>query len=107
MTSPTRRWICSGRHTAHAQAVADVGLHRHLREQRVVLEDHADRALLDGPGGDVFAVEGDAPAAVGVHQAGDDAQQRGLAAARGPSSASTSPGSTVSVVGRRACAPPG
>ena len=35
-----------GRHAAHAQAEADVPPHAHVREEGVVLEHHAEAALL-------------------------------------------------------------
>jgi hypothetical protein len=53
-----------------------------MREQRVVLEDDADVALVDGDARDVCAVEAN-PAPIGSEQAGDDAEERGLAAPRG------------------------
>ncbi len=68
---------------ADLQAIADVALHRHLRKQRIVLEHHAHAALLDGQLRHVGAAEGDAGAGVRRLQPGDQAQQRGLAAARG------------------------
>ena len=65
----------------HAQAEGHVVEHRHVPEQRVVLEHEADLALAHVLVGRVLAVEQDA--AVGrVLEAGDDAQQRRLAAAR-------------------------
>ena len=67
----------------HPQAEGDVLEHRHVPEQRVVLEHEADLALAHVAVGRVLAVEQHA-AAVGRLQAGDDAQQRGLAAARRP-----------------------
>jgi hypothetical protein len=65
-----------------AQAEGDVLEHRHVAEQRVVLEHKAHVALAHMHVGGVFAAEMDA-AHVGRLQPGDDAQQRGLAAARG------------------------
>ena len=62
------------------QAKGDVLEHRHVPEQRVVLEHEADPALAHVAAGGVLAVELDAPG-VGLFEAGDDAQQRGLAAA--------------------------
>ena len=70
-------------------AEGDVGAHRHVREERVLLEDEADRAALGrqvdlGRGVEPGPVaEGDAPA-VGAPQPGDGAQHRRLAGARGP-----------------------
>jgi len=55
---------------------------RHVAEQRVVLEHEAHVALTHMHVGGVFAAEQDV-AVVGCFQPGDDAQQRGLAAARG------------------------
>mmetsp|Transcript_1013 Transcript_1013/g.2513 ORF Transcript_1013/g.2513 Transcript_1013/m.2513 type:complete len:443 (-) Transcript_1013:3285-4613(-) len=65
-----------------AQPERDVVEHRHVTEQRVMLEHEADLALAHMGVGRVLAVQ-QHPAAVGLLQAGDDAQQRGLAAARG------------------------
>jgi hypothetical protein len=53
---------------------------RHVAEQRVVLEHEADLALAHMGAGGVFAVEQHLPG-IGLLQPGDDAQQRGLAAA--------------------------
>ena len=65
----------------------DVVPHRHVREQRVVLEDHADGALLRRKIDSLSPVEPrplahQDPAGIGPVQAGDAAQHRGLAAAR-------------------------
>src|SRR5207245_300514 len=57
--------------------------HRHVPEQRVVLEHEADLALAHVHVGGVLALEQDA-ARIGRLQARDDAQQRGLAAAGRP-----------------------
>ncbi len=67
----------------HAQAEGHVLEHRHVAEQRVVLEHEADLAFAYMGVGGVLAFEDDAP---GVRrlQPGDDPQQRGLAAARRP-----------------------
>jgi hypothetical protein len=54
-----------------------------MGEKRVVLKDDADVSLVRGNAGEVVAADRDAPA-VGLHEAGDEAQKRGLAAARGP-----------------------
>ena len=67
-----------------AQAKGDVLEHRHVAEQRVVLEHKAHVALAHMHIGGVFAAEVDG-AHIGRFQARDDAKQRGLAAARGPS----------------------
>jgi hypothetical protein len=70
---------------AARQPEGHVGLHREVREQGVVLEHHPDAALLgrherSRPGDDLLA---DVYAArVGCLEAGDQAQQRRLAAAR-------------------------
>ncbi len=88
---------------ADAQAVADVGRHRHLRKQRIVLEHHADAALSrSGAAVTSSSPKQDAAAGVGALPA----RRSGAAAwscrsRTGPSSASTSPGSTASVVGCR------
>jgi hypothetical protein len=69
----------------HAQAEGHVLEHGHVAEEGVVLEDEAHAAVREALAGDVLAVEQDGPAArVGLLEAGDDAQQRGLARARGP-----------------------
>ena len=62
------------------QRVGDVVAHRHVREQRVVLEHHRHVALARRPGRDVLAA--DAQRALGRRlQPGDRTQQRRLAAA--------------------------
>ncbi|CEI76402.1 Phenol hydroxylase [Pseudomonas aeruginosa] len=60
----------------------EVPAHRHVRVQRVGLEDHRQVAFRRRGVGDVRAVEGDA-AAAGLFEAGDQAQQGRLAAAGG------------------------
>ena len=70
-------------HLPDLQAVADVPGHRHVGKQRIGLEHHADIALLDRQVRDVDPVEQHLAAGVGFFEAGDDAQRRGLAAARG------------------------
>ena len=65
----------------HLQRERDIALDRHVREQRVALEHHAHRAPLRRAVGEILAVEQDATA-VGHVEAGDHAQQRGLAATR-------------------------
>lgn len=65
-----------------AQAVGDVLIGVQVREQRVVLEDDVEAALLHRHPGQVLAVEEDLTAG-GVGDAEDDVQQRGLAAAGG------------------------
>ena len=62
------------------QAEGDVARDRQMREQRVALEHHVDRPPVRRHAGDVLAVEQDA-ALVGRLEAGEHAQQRGLAAA--------------------------
>jgi hypothetical protein len=69
-------------HAAHLQRELDVLGHRHVAEQRVVLEHEADAALARRHVGDVAAAEQDA-AVLDVGQAGEGAQQRALAAAAG------------------------
>ncbi|MCY1177578.1 hypothetical protein D9M73_178920 [compost metagenome] len=75
--SPARLF---GGHLLHAQAEGDVLLHGHVGEQRVALEHHADAALLRRQRHQVLPVQQDLPA-VHFGQAGDAAQQGGLAAA--------------------------
>ena len=67
-------------HAAHAQRELDVLGHRHVAEQRVVLEHQAHAALARGDVRDVAPVQGDA-AVIDPRQPGDGAQQRALAAA--------------------------
>ena len=59
----------------------DVLGHGQVREQRVVLEHHADVALVRGDPRQVAARRPRCCPVSGAQQAGDDAQQRGLAAA--------------------------
>jgi hypothetical protein len=66
----------------HAQAKCHVLEHAHVAKQRVVLEHKAHVALAHVHVGRVFAAEENV-ALVGRLQPGNDAQQRGLAAARG------------------------
>src|SRR5262249_44807106 len=65
-----------------SQPVPDVILHRHVREERVRLEHHVHRALMRRDAPHVDAVDADAPAGRGS-EAGQHAQQGGLAAPRG------------------------
>jgi hypothetical protein len=65
------------------QAVGDVVEHRHVAEQGVGLEDESDPPLLHRQPRRVVVAKAE-PAAVGFLEAGDDAQQRGLATAGGP-----------------------
>ena len=67
----------------HAKAERDVLEHGHVAEERVVLEDETDAAFADLPVRRILAVEQHTPA-VGRLEPCDDAQQRGLAAARRP-----------------------
>src|SRR5262245_11712432 len=76
----------AARHAPVDQAVADVGGDREVGEQRVRLEHDAVVALRRRQRGDVAPVLHDAPGALRL-EAGDDAQQRGLAAAGGPEQA--------------------
>ena len=71
------------RRAARAQAERDVFLRAHVREQRVVLHDHADVAGVRREVGDVARADGDAPARR-PHEACHRAQRRGLAGARWP-----------------------
>src|SRR3954464_11083812 len=64
------------------QPVGDVVTDRHVRKQRVVLEDRVELALVGRAPGDVDAAELERPA-VGPLEAGDQAQRRRLARARG------------------------
>jgi hypothetical protein len=68
---------------AHAQAEGDVVEHGQVREDRVALEHHRQVALARRQVGDVGVADAH-PAAVGVLQAGQQPQQRRLAAAAGP-----------------------
>jgi hypothetical protein len=71
-----------GIQAAHAQAVANIGLHVHLGKQGVVLKHHAHSALLNGLCGDILTVEANHTARVGIRQASHHAQEGGLAATR-------------------------
>src|SRR3990172_3120331 len=64
----------------HLQAVPDVLLDRHVREQRVVLEDGVHVTLVRRQACDVLPAEQDAPLARGLEPR-DHAQARGLARA--------------------------
>ena len=66
----------------HLQRERDIAFDGHMREQRVALEHHPHRPPLRRPAGEVLAVQQHA-AAIGEVEAGDHAQQRRLAAARG------------------------
>ncbi len=67
----------------HHEPVLDVLLHRHVREERVVLEDRVHRAVVRRQPGHVLAGELDR-ALVGRLEAGDHPQRRGLARSRRP-----------------------
>jgi hypothetical protein len=67
---------------AQLQAEGHVLAHRHVRVQRVALEDHRDVAVLRLQVVDHLAVDHDL-AAGDLFQSGQHAQQRALAAARG------------------------
>jgi hypothetical protein len=69
--------------TLETQAVLHVAAHAQVREQRVVLEHHADAAALDRARGDVLVAKAHGAAGIRRLQPGDDAQRGGLAAARG------------------------
>jgi hypothetical protein len=62
------------------QPVADVLLHAHVGEQGIGLEHHVDRPLIGRRPGDVLAVDQDPPGTRRL-EAGEHAQERGLAAA--------------------------
>jgi hypothetical protein len=67
-----------GRGRPHLQAEGDIVGHRHVPEQRIMLEDEADIALLHGLSEASHRRRRDAPA-VGMFQPGDQPQQRRLA----------------------------
>ena len=89
---PSSRTIASARATfcgdlgarqaAHLQRKADILGHAHVGKQRVVLEHHADAALLDRHGGDVLAGHEDA-AAARLLEARQHGERGRLARARG------------------------
>ncbi len=83
-----------------ADAEGDVLRHGQVREQRVVLEDHADAARLRRQGeagaGDHLAGQADL-AVADRFEAGDGAQGSGLAAARGAEQATDVTGVQVQV----------
>ena len=66
----------------HLQSEGDVLRHRHMGEQGIALEDGIDRPLIGRQMLDRAALEQDL-AGARLLEAGDQAQQRGLAAARG------------------------
>ena len=69
------------RHAPLLQPEGDVAAHCHMRPQRVALEHHADVALVRRQARDVAPADRHLPALRDV-EAGDQAKQRGLAAAR-------------------------
>jgi hypothetical protein len=75
-----RRVHLALRPAKHLEPERDIAGNRHVRKQRVVLEHGVDRALERRQRRNVLVVEQYA-AAGGVLKAGNEAQQRGLAAA--------------------------
>ena len=73
---------CGGVQPAHLEPELDVLRDGEMREERVVLEDEADVAVLGGHLGDILAVDVHA-AAGGIEQSGDDPQQGRLARTAG------------------------
>ena len=71
------------RQARHLQAEADIAAHAHMRIERIGLEHHREPALGRRRVDHVLAVDQDLPAGH-VLEPGDQAQQRGLAAAGGP-----------------------
>jgi len=67
---------------AHRKAIAHVGAHRHVREQRIVLKHRVERAAVDRQIVDHRAVKPDL-ACAGRNEAADQPQDGGLARARG------------------------
>eukprot|EP01133_Synstelium_polycarpum_P020280 gene20280-biopygen16633 len=67
---------------AHLQAEADVLAHRHVRKQRIVLEHHAETAILRLQRVDALVIDEYAAARRG-EQAGDAIERGGFAAAGG------------------------
>ena len=72
--------VLANRARLHPQAEGDVLEHRHVAEQRVVLEHEADMALAGAARQRILAVERHL-AGIGPVEARDDPQQRGLAGA--------------------------
>src|SRR5262249_34267033 len=77
-----RRYLRLGR-APGPETEGDVLEHRQVGVEGVVLEDHGDVALTRAHAGDARPADLD-PAGVDLLQARDAAQQRALAAARGP-----------------------
>lgn len=74
----------------HGQAKGDVIEHRHMAEQRIVLENEAHFTVASVHPADVGTVEADMTAGL-MLQTGDNSQQGGFSGARGPSSATICP----------------
>jgi hypothetical protein len=68
--------------TASGEPVGDVLAHAHHREERQLLEHHVDGTAVGRDAAHAAAADLDVPA-IGLDEARDHAQQRGLAAARG------------------------
>ena len=66
---------------AHLEAIGHIVEDRHVRKERIALEHEAEVALVGRDAGDVLAVE-EHLARPGLRKAGNQAQRRGLAAAR-------------------------
>ena len=75
------RFVLAHRARLHPQAEGDVFEHRHVAEQRVMLEHESDTALAGAARERVLAIERHL-AGIRPVEAGDDPQQRGLARAR-------------------------
>ena len=71
--------MLGARHALHLQPERDVVVDRHVREERVLLEDHVHRAPVGDDVGHVLALQQD-PTLVGHLEAGDHSQRRRLAA---------------------------
>ncbi len=84
-----------GADAAYAQPVGDVLRHRHVREQRVVLEDRVDVAVVRRDVGDVLAVEQDAARGPDGRSPRSGAGRWSCPSPTGPSSAKNSPGAIV------------
>ena len=70
----------AARHPLQLQPERDVVVDRHVREERVLLEDHVDRPAVRRDGGDVLPLQDDATL-VGHLEAGDHPERRRLPAA--------------------------
>ena len=70
----------AARHPLQLQPERDVVVDRHVRKERVLLEDHVDRAAVRRDGGDVLSLQEDATL-VGHLEAGDHPERRRLPAA--------------------------